>query len=79
VDVKVNNVRTVIGSVYIPPGDAAAALDILDTVIDRILQSHNHLVIGMDVNSRSVLWDDSCIGISEYQKSRKMGINLKRS
>jgi len=76
VDVEVNNVRTVIGSVYIPPGDAAA-LDILDKVIDRILQSHNHLVIGMDANSRSVLWDDSCIGISEYQKSRKMGIKLE--
>jgi len=76
VDVKVNKVRTVIGSVYIPPGDGAA-LDILDTVIDRILHSHNHLVIGMDANSRSVLWDGSCIGISEYQKSRKMGIKLE--
>jgi len=40
-DVKVGNIRTVIGSVYIPPGDDSA-LHLLDDVIGRILLTHDH-------------------------------------
>ena len=75
-DVKVGNVRAVVGSVYIPPGDITA-LDLLDKVIHEILQVHKQLIIGMDANSRSLLWDESCIGVCEYQKSRKMGTKVE--
>jgi len=75
-DVMIGKIRTVIGSVYIPPGDINA-LDNLDIVVGKILQDHRHLVIGMDANARSTLWDDSCIGASQYQKSVKMGARLE--
>jgi len=75
-DVKLGKVRTVVGSVYIPPGDTTAIYK-LDTVIGRILQSHAHLVIGMDANARSNLWDDSCIGISNHVPSFQMGLKLE--
>jgi len=51
-DVMHGNVRTVVGSVHIPPGDANA-LTLLDTVIGKILQSHSHLLVSMDANARS--------------------------
>lgn len=75
-DVKVGKVRTVVGSVYIPPGDITA-LDKLDTVISNILQVHSHLVVSMDANARSNLWDDSCIGISQHTPSIQMGVKLE--
>ena len=75
-DVKVGNVRTVIGSVYIPPGDDNA-LHLLDDVIERILLTYDHLLIGMDANSRNVIWDDNCIGIDQYKKSVQMGVKLE--
>ena len=56
-DVMVDKFRTVVGSVYIPPGDIIA-LDILDTVIGNILQTHQHVIVAMDANSRNILWDD---------------------
>lgn len=56
-DVMVGKVRTVVGSVYIPPGDIVA-LSKLDSVVGEIVKEHDHLVICMDANSRSTLWDD---------------------
>ena len=76
VDAMLGKVRTVIGSVYIPPGDISA-LDKLYSVIGQITQSHSQLIIGMDSNSRSSLWDDTCIGISQSQRSAKMGSRLE--
>ena len=64
-----------VGSVYIPPGDEGA-LHLLDDVIGKILQT-NHLLIGMDANSRNVIWDDSCIGVYQHKKSIQMGIQLE--
>ena len=75
-DVMVSGQRTVVGAVYIPPGDIGA-LDILDNVIGCILQCHRNVIIGIDANSRSALWDDSCIGISNYCKSFQMGIRVE--
>jgi len=69
-------VRTVIGSVYIPPGDIDG-LDLLDDVIGKILQKNNNVLIGMDANSRSVLWDDNSIGITQHRKSFQMGAKLE--
>jgi len=67
-DVKVGNICTVVGLVYIPPGDDNA-LCLLDQVTGKILQTHDHLMIGMDANARKVLWDDNCIGLDQYKKS----------
>lgn len=61
-EVMVGKVRTVIGSVYVPPGDVAA-INVLDMVIGKILQSHTKLLIGMDANARSAMWDDSSSSI----------------
>ena len=65
-----------LGSVYIPPGDIQA-LDLLDKVIGVILSKHNDVIICMDANSRNPLWDLSCIGMNQSQKSIKMGNRLE--
>jgi len=75
-DVMVGKVRTVIGSIYIPPGDFNA-LRILEDVLDQILKSHSSLILCMDANSRNVLWDDKSVGISPYSHSVKMGYKLE--
>ena len=75
-DVLIGKVRTVIGSVYIPPGNIQA-LDLLDEVLGRILSKHSNAIICMDANSRNPLWDLSCLGINQSQKSVKMGSRLE--
>jgi len=40
-----------------------------DVLLERIL-------IAMDANSRSSLWDDSCLGISNLTASYRMGVRL---
>ena len=75
-DVMLNGFRVVVGSVYIAPGDIKA-LDILDNVVDKILHKHSRLLIAMDANSRSSLWDDSCLGISNVSASFRMGLRLE--
>jgi len=40
-----------------------------DLLLERIL-------IAMDANSRSSLWDDSCLGISNLTASYRMGVRL---
>ena len=76
-EICVGKVRTVIGSVYIPPGDISA-IDLLDDVISRILVSHSNLLICMDANSRHALWDNSCIGIPHSRPSIKMRNKLEQ-
>ena len=75
-EVMLGKVRTVIGSVYIPPGDINA-LTVLDGVISNILTDYSHLLIGMDANSRSNLWDDTCLGIPQCRRSVQMGNKLE--
>lgn len=75
-DVMVGKVRTVVGSVYIPPGDIVA-LSKLDSVVGEIVKEHDHLVICMDANSRSTLWDDKCVGIAQSCRSLQMGAKLE--
>ena len=75
-DVMVGKVRTVIGSIYIPPGDFSS-LRILDDVLETILRSHTSLIVCMDANSRNVLWDDKSVGISPYSNSIKMENKLE--
>ena len=72
-EVKVGKVRTVVGSVYIAPGDKGA-LNVLDSVIGKILQSHENLIIGMDANARNGLWDDACL---QGGKNTRLGIRLE--
>ena len=75
-DVMVNALRAVVGSVYIAPGDIKA-LDILESVVDMILCKHSRIFIAMDANSRSSLWDDSCLGMSHSTVSFRMGSRLE--
>jgi len=66
----------VIGSVYVPPGDMNA-INALDTVIGKILQSHQKLLIGMDANARNSLWDYECVSVPLSRKSTSMGVRLE--
>ena len=75
-DVMVGKVRTVVGSVYIPPGDIVA-LSKLDSVMGGIVKEHDHLVICMDANPRSTFWDDKCAGIAQSCRSLQMGAKLE--
>ena len=75
-DVMVHGLRVVVGSVYIAPGDFKA-LEILHTVLDSISRKHDRILIGMDANSRSSLWDDSCLGMSPHIPSFRMGLRLE--
>jgi len=75
-DVMVNGLRVVVGSVYIAPGDVKA-LDILESVVDMILCKHSRIFIAMDANSRSSLWDDSCLGLCHSTVSARMGSRLE--
>ena len=52
-------------------------LGLLDEVIGKILQVHDKVVIGMDANSRNVIWDNNCLGTSFYRKSIRMGVRLE--
>ena len=76
-DVMLNDVRVVVGSVYIPPGDMSA-LGLLDTVVGNVLLKHTRIImIAIDANSRSSLWDDSCVGSSNISQSMLMGSRLE--
>ena len=52
-------------------------LELLDEAIGKILQVHDKVVIGMDANSRNVIWDNNCHGTSFYRKSIGMGVRLE--
>ena len=71
-DVMINGERVVIGSVYINVGKIKE-IDILESVITKIMKNHKKLIICLDANSRSVQWDPSCIYKSGSSPSRKMG------
>jgi len=75
-EVMQGKVRMVIGSVYIAPGDLNA-ITLLDEVIGKIKNTYDSLLIGMDANSRNILWDDSCVGVSRYHRSVTMGSLLE--
>ena len=76
-DVMLNDVRVVVGSAYMPPGDMSA-LGLLDTVVGNVLLKHTRIImIAIDANSRSSLWDDSCVGSSNISQSMRMGSRLE--
>jgi len=75
-DVMIDKKRMVVGSVYIAPGDIHS-LALFDSVVDKILHCHSHILIAMDANSRSSLWDDTCIGIPHSRRSLQMGVLLE--
>jgi len=75
-EVMVGKVRCVVGSVYIPPGNIKA-IEVLGDVVANILKVHHCLLISMDANARNSLWDNSCIGMSHYAVSFKMGQRLE--
>lgn len=70
-EIMCGKIRVIIGSVYIPPNDCKA-LELFDSVITNITRSHKHVIIGMDANARNLLWDNECVGASQYHMSMKM-------
>lgn len=75
-EVQIGSERILCGSVYINVGKTAE-IHLLDSVLDRITLLHKRILIGMDANSRNLLWDNSCLFASRYSKSRKMGVALE--
>ena len=75
-DVQIGNERILFGSIYINVG-AMAEIDHFDAVLERITPLHRKIVIGMDANSRSLLWDESCLFVNKNARSRKMGEALE--
>ena len=74
-EVMVNSSKMIVGSVYIPPGKSEI-LNKFELVLTRILRENKKIIIGMDANSRNVIWDKSAIGKSQYSSSIKMGDKL---
>ena len=66
----IGNVRLVVGSVYIPPGQLQQ-LHLLRGVLQRICTENSDVVIGMDANARNHLWEADMV--SENSTNQRMG------
>ena len=69
-EVKVDHIKTLIGSVYINVGKLND-LELLDKVLDKILKTHKKVLICMDANSRNSAWDNNFEYIKPNSKSEK--------
>ena len=74
--VKVDEVKTVVGSVYINVGKVSQ-FDLLDNVIKEILKDHSKLIICMDANASCSLWDKKSVIDNNYTR-KKMGHRLEK-
>jgi len=69
-EIMIGNVRLVVGSVYIPPGQLQQ-LHLLRGVLQRICTENSDVVIGMDANARNHLWEADMV--SENSTNQRMG------
>ena len=56
-EVMIGEVRVVAGSVYIPPGQFNQMVLLRDQ-LKKICCENPRVVLGMDANARSILWDE---------------------
>jgi hypothetical protein len=49
---------------------------LFELIVRRILKDYKKMIIGMDANSRNMVWDNSALGKSPYSQSIKMGNQL---
>ena len=77
-NVMANSERIVLGSVYINVGKIGE-IGILEQVITRILSSYQKLIVCLDANSRSLLWDPSCIHREKKQHIKENWRETRRS
>ena len=73
-EVMIGNKRTVVGSVYIPPGKINE-MRIFKRVLNKVCLENNNVIIGMDANARNSLWDDNSVARSGSE-SKAMGDEL---
>ena len=74
-EVMINSNRMIVGSVYINVGKSSE-LNKFELIVTRILKDYKKMIIGMDANSRNMVWDNSALGKSPYSQSIKMGNQL---
>jgi len=70
-EVMIGEVKVVAGSVYIPPGQFNHMI-LLREVLKKICSKNPRVVLGMDANARSVLWDDD-VRADSSRVSKRMG------
>jgi len=56
----IGQVRSVVGSVYIAPGQVKQ-LDVFHEQLGKICRDFPHVIVGMDANARHPLWDDNIV------------------
>ena len=71
-DIMVDGERLVVGSVYINVGKLNE-IDIFESVLKDVTKAHKKVIVCLDANSRSLLWDPSCVKLNRSSQSRKMG------
>ena len=67
----IGEVRVVVGSVYIPPGQFDQMI-LLQEQLKKICSGNPRVVLGMDANARSVLWDDD-VRADSSRATKRMG------
>ena len=70
-EVMIGEVRVVVGSVYIPPGQFDQMI-LLREQLKKICSGNPRVVLGMDANARSVLWDDD-VRADSSRATKRMG------
>ena len=71
-EVKVDKVKVLCGSVYINVGKIRE-IDLLDKALEGIVNdSQGKIIIAMDANARSLLWDNNAINVNRNSISKKM-------
>ena len=69
----IGQVRSVVGSVYIAPGQVKQ-LDVFREQLGKICRDFPRVIVGMDANARHPLWDDNIV--THRSVSKKMGERL---
>ena len=70
-EVMIGEVRVVAGSVYIPPGQFNHMILLRDQ-LKKVCSENPRVVLGMDANARSILWDDG-VRADSSRATKKMG------
>ena len=70
-EIMIGEVRVVAGSVYIPPGQFNQMI-LLREQLQKICCENPRVVLGMDANARSILWDED-VRADSSRATKKMG------
>ena len=72
-EVMIGSKKTVVGSVYIPPGKIEE-MKTFRRILSKVCNENNNVLVAMDANGRNQLWDDSMT--KSKGDSKKLGDEL---